>query len=192
MVDTTVLNDLDLTTEHQTPTNNDLVNDVANVTTPKSETEQNNPESTNEDAVIDDLKIDVKEDVEDLPMSSKELSKFVVGLVNLGLSAGMPKIYLNAEFNEEERSIIDAIQNNEQSEDNEVNAKIMRRYLAYIKGLQNVPLTPDEVKMYEKNWQKCFDKWAFKMSPEMALITSSLIIVGGRFLPVIAKKFEKI
>lgn len=193
--------EVDLTQEHQTPTNNDVTN-VNTSETPtvkpveekqKVETVENTQEV--QSAVIEEAKPEDKTQQEaenEMPMTPKELAKFAVGLVNVGLSATMPKLYLNAEFSENERELIARMQSGEDLEDTPENSQLMRRFMQYVKSLEAVALTDDETKMYEKNWQKCFEKWQLKMSPEAALITSSLIIVGGRLFPVITKKIQNI
>lgn len=194
-VNNNIVLEVDLTKEHQTPTNNDVaVVEAANIEPAKDEPQK--PVDDIKDtptAVIDEPAANSPEpDENEMPMTSKELAKFAVGLINVGLSATMPKMYLNAEFNEFERDLILKMQAGEDMPDTAENSALMRRFMQYTKSLETVPLTDDETKMYTKNWEKCFDKWQFKMSPEAALITSSLIIVGGRLFPVITKKVQNI
>ncbi len=195
----TELNEVDLTKVHEVATNNDVAETTAETKTLNIRIGEDSP-------VIKDA--DIKEEVAQaeikteppitesepenlMPLSPKEAAKFVVDLLNMGLCSGMPSLWLNAKFTEAEREAINKIQSGIELEQTSELATLMRKYMMFQKECENIPMNPDEIKIYSKNFERCFEKWNLKMSPEAALITSSVIILGGRFIPVIGSKLKK-
>lgn len=180
---------IDLTEAQLEPTNNDVTeqpiesnSETAIPDAPKAEIEK--PAET-------EIKKETEADA--LPMTSKEMAKFTVGLINIGLVAGVPALQLKSEFTESEILIIEAIQAGQEVDENSNTvASVQRRYIQFIKKCESIPLSDDEQKSYAKAWEKCFDKWNIKMTPETALITSTLVIVGSRFMPIVGNKLQQL
>lgn len=183
---------IDLTVEHNEPTNNDVSEAAIIVDAPETETPETKAEIEQPTEAETKSEATPETDTDTMPMSAKEMAKFTVGLINVGLSAGVPKMLLNSEFSEAERDIIDKLQSGLDIPQNEFMQKVQRKFMQFVRKCEEIPLTDDESKNYQKAWEKCFVKWDFKMTPETALITSTLMIVGSRFMPIIGNKLTKV
>lgn len=183
---------IDLTVVHNEPTNNDVSKSAVVESTVQPEQVAEKAEITIGAPEQSSEKKDQNNVENDLPMTSKEMAKFTVGLINVGLSAGMPALYLKSEFTDVERSVIEKLQSGIDVENNQFTQDVQRKFMQYVKKCESIPLTKDEVASYEKAWEKCFNKWDMKMTPETALVVSTTMIVGSRFVPVLGSGLSKL